>query len=378
MAYLFSLYIVACALVVEANSLAGDQALAAWDAEAAAPARRNWAAPHPGTCAMDVSAGTAELLQVGIGMWSAIRVCKAAPDGNKEVKTLCVADVAGVVASLTNVGQYILAGLDSCIGRNHIHNGLCAQKSLVLAGAISQAAGTATSLSNGCVAKKFKKGSKIYNGASCIVDIRSAMQSLMTGILEVMHLKGQCGISPQRCTEFSAHLVASMAGLARYALSAAGDCAGTVPPGSECGAEIATLVQSMTTIIAASTGVEKACDPKYAPPTPPPFDTRDMELHKDGSISMPTGHKLTPAQQATIAALQSNLTAAQRLFGIKRESLWDDDDFKDTSLSTNAILAGLLPIAAIVAFLTGRRTGQCGKYQRPEPWLEVADSDVSA
>jgi len=373
--HLFLLHIVVGASTVEADSVVGSTALAAWEA----PARRNFAVPHPGACAMDVSAGTAELLQVGIGLWSAIQVCKTTSDG-KEAKTICIADVAGVVASLTSVGQYILSGIDSCIGRQHIHNTACAQKSLVLAGAISQAAGTATSLSNGCVAANFKPGlsKPAYKGASCVVDIRSAMQSLMTAILEVVHVKGECSISPQRCTEFSAHLIASMAGLARYALSAAADCGASVPPGSACGAEIATLIQSMTTIVAAATGVDKACDPKYAPPTPPPFDTRGIELNTDGTLTMPTDQKLTPDQQATITALQANLSTAQRLFGVKRESLWDDHDPKQTSLSINAILIGLLPVAAIVAFFTGRRSGRTWEYQRPTSTFKVVNGDVSA
>jgi len=373
---LFLLYIVVGALPVEADSLAGDAAPAAWEA----PARRmkHWVAPHPGACAMDVSAGTADLLQVGIGLWSGIQVCKEISDGGKDVKTICIADIAGVVASLTSVGQYILSGIDSCIGRKHIHNTACAQKSLVLAGAITGAAGAATSLSSGCVAAKFKAGDKPLNGATCVVDIRSAMQSLITSIMQMVHLKGECDVSAQTCTEFSARLIASIAGLGTYALSAAADCGGKVPPGSECGAEIAALIQSTTTIVAAATGVDEACDPKYAPPTPPPFNTRGIALNMDGSLTMPTGTQLTPNQQATIAALQGNLSTAQRLFGIKRESLWDDHDPKQTSLSINAILIGLLPVAAIVAFFTGRRTGRSSNYLRRTSVFEAAYADVSA
>lgn len=372
------LHAVVGALLVDADSSGGDSALATWEA----PARRNWAAPHPGACALEVSAGTAELLQAALGMWGSIRVCKRF-DSGKDGKTVCIADMVGVVASLINVAQYILGGIDSCIGQKHMQNTLCAQKSLVLAGAISQAASTATTLSTGCVAAELRADSQAINGASCVVDVRSAMQSFITAIMETTHLKKRCSISPQTCTEFSAHLVASLAGLARYALSAAGDCGGKVPPGSKCGAEIAALIQSMTTIVAAATGVDEACDPKFAPPTPPPFDTRDMELHKDGTLSMPTDHQLTPAQQATIAALQNNLTAAQRLFGIDRESPWDEHDRKQTPLSTNAawsnaILVGLLPVAAIVAFLTGRRTGKYSEYRRPTRELTIADGDVSA
>merc|ERR1719174_2637712 len=110
---------------------------------------------HPATCAMDATAGTAELLQTGIQLWSSIEVCKEAPNGDDRTKTVCIADAAGVVAALTNVAQYLLAVLESCAGQHLLH-ARCAQTALILTGSISGAAGAATSLSTGCRADKFK------------------------------------------------------------------------------------------------------------------------------------------------------------------------------------------------------------------------------
>jgi len=360
----FLLYTVIGLLLVAspAHSLVDDKALAGPDAERASPARRNFVVPHPGACAMDVSAGTADILQAALGIWTSIQVCKKAhvPGSANEMKTMCVADGAGVVASLTNVGQYILGMLASCMGQNHV-GAQCAQKSLILAGAISAGASAATSLSNGCVTSKlFHGGTQIYQGATCIVDIRSAMQYFMSAMMSFVHIKEQCDISPENCASFSSHLVASFAAIAKFGLSAAGDCGGKVPPGSECGAEISALIQSMSTIVAASTKVEEACNPNYTAPATMPGAV-GVTVQTDGTVILPQGHSLTPQQAATVANLRSQLSQAQRLFGIEKEEPFAPKNAVHSSLSINAVLLGCIPLASLVAFLTGRRAGLGGQ-----------------
>lgn len=339
--------------------------LSASKAFPAVPARRNLAIADPASCAMDVSAGVADLAQVGLGMWSAVKICKTAPHGSETNKIACTADVLGVVSSLTNVGQYIIGALESCAGVVKLSD-TCSRNSLILAGAISGGAGSSTALSAGCASvNAFKESSRnqAFNGASCIIDMRSSMQGLLKIIMSLVAVKQQCSISPEHCASSTAHIVASLANLAKFALSAAGDCAGQVPTGAACGLDIASLVASLSTTASAATNVELACNPNAPTHAPPAVN---VVVQTDGTIALPSG-TMTGSQASVIAEMRANISNFQRLYRTPSQEALDLDETRQMPFSSTTVLAGFIPLMAIMGFLAGKRAGGGGKEQRRTP-----------
>jgi len=308
---------------------------------------------------MDISGGAADLLQVGLGLWSAVKVCETAEKGDQTNKMACVADISGIVASLTNVGQYIIGIMESCAGKVSLSDH-CSRASLVLAGSISGAAGTSTSLSAGCGnVQKFKMTTQAANGASCVVDVRSTVQSLLKTIMSLVSIKKKCDVSAEQCSTSGAHLVASLAGLAEFVLAATGDCAGKLLPGAACGSDVASLVSSLSTVVAAATDTEMACNPNA--PTPGPTAVEVM-VQPDGTKTAPQG-VMTSAQAAAIAEMKKKLNNFQRLYQPSVEKAPVLDGESHSLFSSTAVLAGFMPLLVIMGFLAGRRSVASNKQQ---------------
>jgi len=351
-------------MLVDTSSLVDDESfaalLSAQKSLAAAPAGRNLAVADAATCGMDISGGAADLLQVGLGLWSAVKVCETAEKGSDANKMACVADISGIVASLTNIGQYIIGIMESCGGKVSL-NDHCARASLVLAGAISGAAGTSTALSAGCGnVQEFKLTTQVANGASCVVDVRSTVQSLLKTIMSLVAIKKNCDVSAEQCSTSGAHLVASLAGLAEFVLAATGDCAGKLVAGAACASDVAKLVSSLSTTVAAATDTEMACNPNA--PTPGPAAV-EVLVQPDGTKTSPQG-VMTSAQAAAIAEMKKKLNNFQRLYQPTAERTPALDEESHSLFSSTAVLAGFMPLLVIMGFLAGRRS-KSGDNQQP-------------
>jgi len=350
-------------MLVDTSSLVDDESFAALlsaQRSLATAAGRNLAVADPATCGMDISGGAADLLQVGLGLWSAVKICETAEKGSETNKMACVADISGIVASLTNIGQYIIGIMESCGGKVSL-NDHCARASLVLAGAISGAAGTSTSLSAGCGnVQEFKISTQAANGASCVVDVRSTVQSLLKTIMSLVSIKRNCDISAEQCSTSGAHLVASLAGLAQFVLAATGDCAGKLVAGAACASDVAKLVSSLSTTVAAATDTEMACNPNA--PTPGPAAVQVL-VQPDGTETSPAG-VMTSAQAAAIAEMKKKLNNFQRLYQPTAEKAPALDEESHSLFSSTALLAGFMPLLVIMGFLAGRRS-VTGDRQQP-------------
>jgi hypothetical protein len=254
------------------------------------------------------------------------------------------------VATLTDIGQYIIGSVESCAGKYELSDA-CAKTSLALAGSISAAAGSSTSLSQGCSATRWMH-TEAAAGASCVVDIRASMQDLLTVILSLTKVSQQCDTSPEQCASSTAHAVATLADLAKFVVSAAGDCVGQLPPGAACGEDIASIVQSLTTIATAGTVVEQSCNPSAK--TPPP--EAQVLVQPGGQVTWPHGI-FTKDQTNIIAAMRANISNFKRLYQKTAEESSSLGESKQKSLPVTVVLCGLMALVAVVGFQAGRRSG---------------------
>jgi hypothetical protein len=332
-------------------------------------------------------------MTAALNILSAFTRCEAASKENwqgKHSTVACIADIGGVLAAMAHVAQFILALTNNCFHK-HPAKPMCVNNALELAGAISSAASEAGNIDLSCIHRKpITLGPPKVHGAHCAVDIRSAMQDLLTVITQAITMKVACNTSPENCGAAVTGGIAGLASTAQFVMAAVHDCGANVPIDVACGSSIAGLLGAAARISSVSITVEKACKTPNITESPAKSYTTPAPVLAEFAAwahgQMASGAQPADIQAQVTQALQANLTKLARKFDLTSLTAISAEDQSSATASVpsasaamNTLLFGLATLCCVMSFMIGRRT--VATKQRPtsldEEWCSRRTREIS-
>lgn len=286
-------------------------------------------------CSINAARAMDEMMDSALWTWTSVERCKQ--EGTAPGHGLrCEMDISRAAESIAGMANVIVHALEDCGSIRGDQCGIAAGKFIQSAAGMSAAAGG--------IWKVCAKGTGILNPAAkpnaeprplgkwawCLLDAKDSLRSLMKAVQRSQHAQALCEKSADDCGAVSTGIISAIAALGEYATAAVGHCQPTVP-------------------------------------------AHAYELACSSQVMMALRHTSQLASDGSLMASDCKASAS-RLYELDAKHKEEDEETKNGLLSVTSMSLMMLPIAAVMSFLAGKRFGKNQPQSVGELGLEMGES----
>lgn len=330
-------------------------------------------AKSEGWCVLDGSEAVNEMMDAGVFGWAASQRCTAQYIKNANA-VRCEMDVASAAEAVNRMVNIILRAVKTCGLVSTDPCGVAASKLTAHFEGIAASSGGVVQECRNPLQTKLKltmRDSLRANGAGmpltdphfpqgeqtiCAVDLKDSMAQVFQVSVAVSKAKKNCDAKNGKCAYDAMDIISAFAGMGKYLMGAIGHCGAVNLPVKDfpltCSEHIAGLTRGVMGFAADADDLWNACS--------------SGSSGKSSFVPPPA-----PAPEEVIIVP----AAAPRLYASADKDCKGDDCNHESS-ALNVALTALLPVAAVVGFVAGRRkrsTLHNHQEIRDMEFLEAAD-----
>lgn len=206
-------------------------------------------------CMVDGAMAVSDLMDSSMFIWAAVARC-----GKAGMETKCEINIASAIRSVNSMINVILKAVAKCGALDTY-----ADKCGMAASALTQTSAGLAAASGGIYQKCFDHGAAAGNFAHaepalCVVDVKDTAKNLFKVIKSFMKLKDTCDVaSDTKCINNILHIIDAFAGMGQYLAGSIGQCTSVHMKGAACDQQVTMLLQQLTKVGEAGTGLSDDC-----------------------------------------------------------------------------------------------------------------------